>query len=116
MQAKWMVYTLVLTMALGPFAVNTSNAGGGGSCSGEDEKQCLAVVFGTAAVLLAGVYLVARYSDKKNPETQGNLSQTGGNLPMSGAPGPVNEKHVRASPLEIKDRIAQNGDIILYKW
>ena len=43
MRNKLIVYILILTLSMSIFVVNTSIAGGGGSCSGEDEKQCLAV-------------------------------------------------------------------------
>jgi len=115
MRNKWIVCILLLALFTG-LAVNTSIAGGGGSCSGEDEKQCLAVVFGTAAVLIIGVYLVSKYAEDKKSAASG--MQPGGKA----APSTYNdlalleEKQIEASAFALKDRVARNGDIILWKW
>ena len=101
---------------MGPFAVNTSTAGGGGGCSGEDEKQCLAAVFGTAAVLIIGVYLLSRYAEAKKPVALGKQPLAKEALPTNYQIDLLAEKQVTAFSFGIEDKIAQNGDIITWKW
>ena len=116
MRNKWLVCILILTLLMGPFAANTSNAGGGGGCSGEDEKQCLAAVFGTAAVLIIGVYLVSRYAGDKEPVALGTQPLEEEALPTGDQIDPLAEKQVTAFAFAIEDKVAQNGDIIIWKW
>jgi hypothetical protein len=116
MRNKWIVCILILTLLMGPFAANTSTAGGGGGCSGEDEKQCLAAVWGTAAVLIIGVYLVSRYAGDKKPEAAGKQPQAKEALPTDYQVDSLEEKQVTALISEIEDKVAQNGDIIIWKW
>jgi len=55
----------ILTMALIalPLSAKISSAGGGGGCSGLDnEGECYAVVFGTAAALIIVTVLFAYYA------------------------------------------------------
>ena len=116
MRTKWIVYFLILTLLMGPFAANTSIAGGGGGCSGEDEKQCLAAVFGTAAVLIIGVYLVSKYAEGKKTVASGKQHVAEEAVSANYHMDPLAEKQVSASTFQIEDKLAQNGDIIIWKW
>jgi hypothetical protein len=101
---------------MGSIAAKTSIAGGGGGCSGEDEKQCLAAVFGTAAVLIIGVYLVSRYTEAKKPVASGKEPLANDALPTNYQIDLLAEKQVTVLTLGIEDKVAQNGDIIIWKW
>jgi len=116
MRNELIIFILILTLSLSLFTVNTSIAGGGGSCSGEDEKQCLTVVFGTAAVLLVGVYLISRYNrdDKSNTPDKQSLQKS--SLPTKYDIPHLEEKLVTMPTIPIDARIMQNGDIIMWKW
>jgi len=116
MRNKWIVYILVLTVSISPFTVNTSTAGGGGSCSGEDEEQCLAVVFGTAAIIITGVYLVSRYAEAKKTETPEKQSLVEEPLSTKYDIDLLEEKQVITSTFQIEDLVTQRGDLIIWKW
>jgi hypothetical protein len=115
MRNKWIVCILIVTL-MWPFAVNNSTAGGGGSCSGEDENQCLAVVFGTAAVLVIGVYVLTKLADGGKPVASEKEPFEKKAFPNNNQVDPLAEKHVTALAFEIEDKVAQNGDVIIWKW
>jgi hypothetical protein len=116
MRNKWIVCTLILTLLIGPFAVKTSAAGGGGGCSGEDENQCLAVVFGTAAALILVVYLVSRHTGEKESVASGKQPLPHEALPVNYHVDTLAEKQFTASSFKTENQVTQNGDIILWKW
>jgi hypothetical protein len=110
------VFILILTLLMSPWSVNTSTAGGGGGCSGEDEGQCLTVVWGTAAVIVIGVLLLAKYGKEEKPETPEKNSSAKEPLPTHYSLDHMEERQVTASSFPMEDLIIQNGDMVIWKW
>jgi len=101
---------------MAPFAANTLVAGGGGGCSGEDEGECLTVVFGTAAVIIIGTYILLRQTDANKTEALEDQTNKPETSPLYSYIDLSERNQITASPLNIDNRIAKNNNIVIWQW
>lgn len=115
MWGKFIVCILVLALLMAPFAADTSVAGGGG-CSGEDEGECLTVVFGTAAVIFIGTYILLRQTETNKTEAIEDQINKRETSPLYSYIDLSERNQITTFPLNIDNRIAQNNNIGIRQW